>query len=108
MATFTAVTNSLTDSSNDASRDSVQQIAQAIARRRMATPALLFLVSHRPLGFVAGQLLYSLQPLADLLDVSACTEFAAILSAPDGAGRLAAALTETETPSGSNTNSNGA
>ena len=67
-------------------------------RRRMATPALLFLVSHRPLAFVTSQLLYALQPLADLLEIDTYTDFASILSTPDGQRRLEAALGAAETP----------
>ncbi len=63
-----------------------------VADRGMATPALLFLVSHRPLAFVTGQLLYALQPLAGLLDVDACAAMAGLLSEPQGVQALETAL----------------
>jgi hypothetical protein len=34
-----------------------------VARRRLATPAILFLESSRPLGFVASQVMHFFRPL---------------------------------------------
>jgi hypothetical protein len=84
------------DCADRSSVDSVQGFVQAIARHRMATPALLFLVSHRPLAFAAGQLLYTLQPVAELLSYHGCAEIASLLSSPNGARRLEAELTDTD------------
>ena len=69
-----------------------QQLVDACARRQLAGPLLLFLVSHRPLAFVCGQTLHLMQPLAGLLGIDACGEFAAELSQPDSARRLEDAL----------------
>jgi hypothetical protein len=49
----------------------------------MVTPFLLFVVSHKPLAFLAGQMLYLIEPLADILDIEACAELAALLSEPE-------------------------
>ncbi len=53
---------------------------------------LLFLVSHRPLAFVCGQLLHAADPLAAIFGIDACAELAADLDEPDSARRLEAAL----------------
>lgn len=66
----------------NAEANSVAAMAGAIKRRRLATPALLFLVGHRPLAFAAGQILYALQPVADLMGVDAIGDLAAALSDP--------------------------
>ena len=80
------------DCADRSSADPVQGFAQAIVRHRMATPALLFMVSHRPLAFAAGQLLYTLQPVAELLGDHGCAEIAELLSTPNGTRRLEAKL----------------
>jgi len=41
----------------------LDELADAIVRRHMATPALFFLESMRPLGFVASQMMVFLRPL---------------------------------------------
>jgi len=40
----------------------VERIARAVVRRRMETPAILFLEMHRPVSFIAGQSLVVLSP----------------------------------------------
>jgi hypothetical protein len=69
-----------------------QQMVEACARRQTAGMLLLFLISHRPLAFACGQLLYAAHPLAALFDIDACAELAADLSEPDSARRLEIAL----------------
>lgn len=62
----------------------IQRAMQAIARRELATAALLFVAGHRPLGWVGAQALYLSAPLADLLGVAVWTEWANLLDHPDG------------------------
>jgi hypothetical protein len=45
----------------------IDRLCQAIARRRLATPALVFLEMARPLNFCASQALHALTPLLALL-----------------------------------------
>ena len=47
----------------DEDRRLLDRLAEAVACRRMATPAILFLESARPLGFVASQVLHFFRPL---------------------------------------------
>lgn len=62
---------------------------EALARRRLLLPALLFLSAHRPLAFLAGQLLWMAQPVSGLLLLSpemqgALEDWAHLLSHPQG------------------------
>jgi hypothetical protein len=41
----------------------LDELADAIVRRRLGTPALFFLESMRPLGFIGSQLMIVLRPL---------------------------------------------
>lgn len=70
----------------------IQQSLLALRRRELALPALLFVAGHRPLAFAAGQTLAVAAPVAALLDVTAVSEWATLLSAPEGADALHAAL----------------
>jgi hypothetical protein len=63
----------------------------------LATPLLLFVAGHRPLAFLAGQALYVTAPLGLLLGWDEITSWAELLSAPDAAQQLEAALGETAT-----------
>jgi hypothetical protein len=45
----------------------LDELADAIVRRHLATPALFFLESMRPLGFVASQMMVFLRPLVSLV-----------------------------------------
>lgn len=47
----------------DDERALFDRIAEAVARRRLATAAILFLESARPLGFVASQIMHFFRPL---------------------------------------------
>jgi hypothetical protein len=58
---------------------------EAARRRRMSAPLLLFVGSHAPLTFLAGQALYMVAPLADLLGWDAPHTWAARLSRPQAA-----------------------
>lgn len=66
----------------------MERFARVLARHRMALPALLMVVGHRPLAFIGGQLLYVLAPLAAILGISACGHWAELLSEPGGTARL--------------------
>lgn len=74
------------------SLDLILALVRAVERRQLTKPALLFLVSHQPLAFMSGQILYSLQPLADLLGIRASGDVAALLSEPESLAFLEAAL----------------
>ena len=69
-----------TNAAHATGQSSAEAIVHAITERRMMTPFLLFLASHKPLAFAMEQLLYMVEPLAGLLNVSACSELAALLS----------------------------
>jgi hypothetical protein len=60
-----------------------ERIVAAAQRRQLSGPLLLLLASHRPLAFVAGQLLYVAAPLAGLLGWRSVDAWAAWLSAAE-------------------------
>jgi hypothetical protein len=93
--------NSTTDSTTERSQGApnVEEVTALLHRRQLATPLLLLLASHRPLTFVAGQLLYLLAPLGALLGWEEIDTWAAMLSAPDAHARLSASLDEQPTHS---------
>lgn len=68
------------------------QMASIIHSRQLATPLLLLLAGHRPLTFVAGQLLLALAPLCALLGWEKANEWADFLSAPNANQHLVEAL----------------
>ena len=76
--------------------------AASLARRNLAGPLLLFAAGHRPLAFVAGQMLHLMDPLVGLLGIGAWDReagaWADLLSRPDGPDQLAAALEEARHP----------
>jgi len=45
----------------------LEKVARLIVKRDMAAPAVLFLESVGPLGFLGSQLLHALTPLLDLI-----------------------------------------
>jgi hypothetical protein len=69
-------------------------LRRVLARRNLLTPALLLLTSHRPLAFVAGQLLYLLEPLAGLAGQPRLQPWAELLSDPDRLAELERLLAE--------------
>ena len=69
-----------------------ERVLKSIRQHEMTAPAVLFLTSHRPLGFVLGQMLHVATPMADLLGWSGCDDWAVILSDPDGLATLEQAL----------------
>jgi hypothetical protein len=66
----------------------LEALAAKVHRRHLTAPLLLMLASHSPLTFVAGQLLYALEPLGLLLGWEGAHRWAALLSAPDASTRL--------------------
>ncbi len=66
-------------------------IAQ-LTRRKLASPALLFLTAHRPLAFAAGHILAVAAPVASLAGLEWTMEWAELLSSPDGIAQLERAL----------------
>ncbi len=71
----------------------LKSLIDAVRRRQMTTPALLFIMGYRPLGFVLGQMLYVTAPMFEMLGSTGCTELAAFLSEPDSMVRLEIELT---------------
>jgi hypothetical protein len=68
------------------------RLLASVQQRGLTTPALLVLAGHRPLAFVAGQMLYAAAPLCALIGWDGASAWAAALSAPDAWTRAAAAL----------------
>jgi precorrin-6B methylase 2 len=58
----------------------VDIVAREIARRRLTTPALVFLEMSRPINYVASQAMHFLQPIASVvLDTGGYEQFAKFL-----------------------------
>jgi hypothetical protein len=71
----------------------LERLAGAIARRRMAAPAILFLESLRPLNYVGGQAMAFLRPfLTPLFSPSDYERLTAILERREGLDALATAI----------------
>lgn len=51
----------------DADLAMLDELADAIVRRHLGTPALFFLESMRPLGFVASQMMVFVRPMVALV-----------------------------------------
>ncbi len=51
----------------EADREMLDELADAIVRRHLATPALFFLESMRPLSFVGSQMMVFFRPLVALV-----------------------------------------
>ena len=51
----------------DADATMLDELADAIARRHLATPALFFLESMRPLSFVGSQMMVFLRPMVAMV-----------------------------------------
>lgn len=71
---------------------SVDETLAAVRQWQMVLSALLFLAGHRPLAFLLGQTLLTLQPLAALLGLDRLGPWAKLLSQPDGLSDLTARL----------------
>jgi len=67
----------------------IENLARAIVRRRLETPAVLFLEAQRPLSFISSQGLLFLAPfLRLLLPPGGIDRFARLLDTPQGVDRL--------------------
>jgi hypothetical protein len=63
-------------------------LLERLARPPLDTPAALFLLGHQPLRFVAGQMLYLLAPMAELLGWRGWRPWAESLSRAHGSWTL--------------------
>jgi hypothetical protein len=77
----------------DISATRPQRLFRYIGQRDLALPLLCFIAGHRPLAFMAGQMLYLFEPLAGLLGQSSVRAWAALLSDPAGPALLTQTLT---------------
>ena len=76
----------------------LRQMADTLAHFEMALPALMLVAGHRPLAFVAGQLLHVMSPAAALLGLPQCGQWAALLSDPAAADKLEQILAHVAQP----------
>ena len=64
----------------DAQRKLIDQLCREIARRRLTTPAILYLEMSRPLGFVTAQAIHFFSPIISVFtDRQGYREFAEFL-----------------------------
>lgn len=78
----------------------LDKVASEIVRRRMATPAVLFLESAGPMNFLGSQALHFLTPILNLVcDTREIERAASLLERRDAIPRLIA-LIETKSSSG--------
>jgi hypothetical protein len=66
----------------------VEETAISLSQRQMLRPALLFLISHRPFSFIAGQCLLLALPLGLLFPAWPLRAWADLLSHPQGLKRV--------------------
>ncbi len=66
----------------------IRQTMQEAANRGLSGPLLLFMAGHRPLAFVASQLLTLVAPTAALIGYPELQEWAELLSDPHSLDRL--------------------
>ena len=77
----------------EADYELLQKLAEAIVRRQMATPALLFLGSIRPLNYIGSQAMIFLRPfLAGLLNPEKYDRLSEIMERREGVGALMDAI----------------
>ena len=78
---------------SEADRELLAQLALAIARRRMVTPAILFLESLKPLSYVGSQAMVFLRPfLTPLLNTECYERLTQILERREGLDALVQAI----------------
>jgi hypothetical protein len=82
----------------ETSRDPlVERLVNLIDRWGLVAPAIAFLEANKPLGFVSGQALLMLQPVADLFVTrEITTDVAALLSDRSRLERLISSLESVE------------
>ena len=67
----------------------IESIAQDVVRRRLETPAILFLESHKPLAFVASQAMIVGTPiLGSLIGVDKVSRYSSLLRSRDSIEKL--------------------
>ncbi|MDO8587418.1 MAG: hypothetical protein Q7T82_10290 [Armatimonadota bacterium] len=67
----------------------IESIAADIVRRRLETPAVLFLETHKPLSFVASQALVVSAPLlGSLFGIDKVSRYSGLLRSRDSIERL--------------------
>lgn len=66
----------------------LEEMAIFLTQRQMLRPALLFLIGHRPFGFIAGQCLLLALPLGLLFPSWQVRPWADLFSHPQGMDRL--------------------
>jgi hypothetical protein len=67
----------------------IESIAQDVVRRRLETPAILFLESHKPLAFVASQALIVGTPvLGSLFGLDKIRHYSGLLQSRDNIEKL--------------------
>jgi len=77
----------------EADRELLRQLAMAIARRRMITPAVLFLESLRPLSYMGSQAMIFLKPfLTPFFNTERYERLAEILERREGVEALVQAI----------------
>jgi hypothetical protein len=79
---------------SDTDRDAlIERCARIIVQRGLATPAILFLDMHRPLGFLAGQsLILASGFLAPFVGPLRVQQMSQLLQSRDGVERLIARI----------------
>jgi len=78
---------------SEADRELLAQLALAIARRRMVTPAVLFLESLKPLSYVGSQAMIFLRPfLTPFLNTERYERLTQILERREGLDALVQAI----------------
>ena len=75
---------------NETDRDAmIETLAGEAVKRGMATPAILFLEMHKPLGFLAGQtLIFGAGFLAPVVGPKNLQKWAKLIESPDDVERL--------------------
>lgn len=92
MPAVTRLPETATDAATPSAARLAEPLAATLAGRGLAAPALLFVAGHRPLAFAAAQLLALAAPLAAMLGQDGMMDWARLLSTPEGADDLQAAL----------------
>lgn len=70
----------------------IRSTIAAIQKQEMLLPLFLFVVGHRPCAFLIGQILHLFAPMADLLELPECSDWAELLSHQGGSKLLEAYL----------------
>ncbi len=75
--------------SEEETEEFVNDVAKAVVKRRLETPAVLFLEMHKPLGYIASQGLIVVMPfLAPIVGHDRLSKFSRFLAARDNIERM--------------------